>query len=158
MGSGGTGSHDCIIRAFQTILDGKITGNHVDDIAWHKEWGYFSRTALEEGIVTLFDAENTSDARAYDNTDAPSVFFRHFKPRILKRLNPSRHSIVNERVHFLGLLFGNIPGDIKSFDCAPYPSRKFGDIKSLYGSNPALAIDDAGPRFSDRITNRRNRP
>jgi hypothetical protein len=51
-----------------------MTGNHINDAAWHKKWGNSSGSPLQVAIMVFFYCIDSANAGSHRNTNAISVF------------------------------------------------------------------------------------
>ncbi len=151
-----TGRHEREVGSLDSILDGQVPGNHVDDVAWYEERRNLARSPIEEGLVALFDAGEAAYPGTHQDADAPPVLVGHFETAVAHRLDAGRHAVVDERVHLARFLRRDVLRNIEVLDAAAEARAEVGDVERGDRADPALACDDVAPGFSDGIAVRCN--
>ena len=113
----------------------------------HEEWRDLSRTALEVAAVAVFDAREPPYPRANGDADAMRIRFADLEPAVANRLNGSRYSVVDERVHLAGFLARDVLADVEILDGTNDAHRHVCRVEVRDRSNPAAPGDDVLPAF-----------
>ena len=112
---GARGDH-CNIRPFQTVHDGHVTRDHVDDATGYEKWGNPAIAFVDQIGVRVLDHWQTANARTNADPDSFGILFGDFQPRVFEGLNTRSQAIMDKSIHPRGFLTRNVFGDVKPFD------------------------------------------
>ena len=119
----------------------------------------FGFSLILAGIVITSIAERKSmstNAGTDENTDALCVGLSYCETTILHRLHAGSHAVMDEYIHFFGILITDVISDIKSTDTATNSRGELRDIKHIKVSDPTFAVHNAIPGSLGTQTDRRH--
>src|SRR5690554_4042625 len=154
MGTGSTGGGNGDIRPTETILDGEIARDHVDDRTRHEKWRDPPCTAFKQSVVILLDQRQSANPGADGDTDTLGILLAAFETCITDSLRTSRHAILNEEIHLARIFRIQVRSDIEILDRTAEASIKTSGIKMLDGGYTALSGNNALPTLLDGVAHR----
>ena len=125
------GRHNREVRPLKTILDGQITRYHIDDIAGHKEGGNPARPTLKKRVVARLNTRDATDTRSNGNANPFGIGLGHFDAGVFESLATGRHSVMDEDIHFLGILVADVIRNIEIPHTSTDPCGEFGNIENI---------------------------
>ena len=150
-----TSGYDRIVRPLQSIFNGEITGNHVDDVGRNEKGRDFSRATIQVGMIAVFNAGYATDTSSNGHTNTRSILFCDFQPTVINSLATCSHTIVYELVHFTDIFLWYVLSDVEVANSAAKPCTECFHIKMGDGFDTAFPREDIIPGLFNRVSNRR---
>ena len=98
-------------------------------------------------MIAFLDSRQAADPRSNQYAHTTPIFVGDFCARILHRLNGSRHSVMDEGIHFSRFFGSDVLGDIKVDDRPAEAGAKVRNIEGRNRPNATFTGNGITPRF-----------
>ncbi len=114
------------VRSLQTVLDGEVAGDHVDDAGRHEEGRNLARIVpgFQIGVVLPLDRAQATDTGAANRAAARGVHLAEVDAAIGDGLDAGRDTVVHELVHAPGFLRRYVLLYVEVLDLPPEADRE----------------------------------
>ena len=154
----GAGRDNSQIRTFESVHDGQLPGDHVDDRTGHKERRNLAHTACSVGDLGILDQRQPADTGADAHPDLLALHLVQIQSGIAQRIDTCRQTVMNEGVkapHFLGR---QITGRVKIAHLTSDFCGEGCGIETTDWSDTGTTRGNRLPSLSDGITDRGDDP
>src|SRR5690606_3375232 len=133
------------VRTLETVHDGQVARDHVDDGAGNEERRDLAWTALVVGVIGVLDQAEAANAGADRHTDTLGVLFGGNDAGILDRLDTGSQAVLDEGIHTTGVLGRQVLRDVEVLHLACNLRGETAGIELGDSGNAGLAGDEIGP-------------
>src|SRR6185312_15844662 len=157
VGRSRTRRHDAEVGSLQTVLDGQVPGDHVDDRGGHEERRDLPRAAgLEIGAVLVLDRAQAADPGAADGAATVRIELAHIDAGVGHGLDTRGHAVVHEIIHAPRFLRLDVLIHLEAAYRAAETDRKGGHIEAGDRTDAAFTFQNGFPGRLHRAPNGRD--
>src|SRR5512139_939421 len=158
MQTGGAGGDNRQVGPLQSVKDGKVARNHVDDRTGNEEGRNLPRSRFHQQSVGFLDQRQAADSGTDIDANALRIGFGDFDARVAYRLDARGHAELDEGIHAAGLFRVEVGLDLEILDLACHLRGERRWIKTGDPGDPGTTGKQVTPGFRDGVTDRGNDP